>query len=365
MDRIIDKFIMLKNGIKLDGGKKKLVKEHLVQYMDALQPQVAPRRVSPAHIFKLMPMFAAGLVMLVVGGGASFAAQKALPGDALYSVKVNFNEKIEAVLQISAEAKAVHEVKLTDRRLEEAVELVARGEVNEEERAAIESRFAEHAGKAQAHIKNIEAKGRVRVAADVASRLEASLRVHKEILGKTKEKKRSGVSDIEAKVISTLGDVVGARVVLESKIAGSSTVFGNVSPGVSDAAQKKIHAAENAVSDARVYIKKKKEKVSVEAAARAEAKLGETENVIKRANEKIGAGSYGEAFNLGNEVMRVAQETEAFVGAGANFNLDFGVSHADEENEAGKEIDHASATLRGTVSATTTIGGDQEDGDRK
>src|SRR3989344_7018632 len=89
---------------------------------------------------KFMPTIAI-LLMLFLGGGASLAANSALPGDVLYPIKLNVNEKIEAALAFGAEADAKVEAKHAERRLEEAEELAVSGQIDAETKAEIEARF--------------------------------------------------------------------------------------------------------------------------------------------------------------------------------------------------------------------------------
>src|SRR6185369_7748217 len=97
--------------MRLSGDEKSLVRAKIQTYVR--NGSVTRQHVYRSNIqhqsnvlnllFKPMPIFIAILVLL--GGGTSFAAQNALPGDALYSVKVNVNEQVEGLLSLSAESK--------------------------------------------------------------------------------------------------------------------------------------------------------------------------------------------------------------------------------------------------------------------
>src|SRR3989338_6446139 len=52
-------------------------------------------------IHNLKPMTIALIIALLIGGGTSFAAEGAVPGDVLYPVKVNINEEIRGVVAFS------------------------------------------------------------------------------------------------------------------------------------------------------------------------------------------------------------------------------------------------------------------------
>ena len=69
----------------------------------------------------------AGIVILglLLGGSVSFAAENALPGDALFPIKVNVNEKIRGAVAVTSKAKSEWDVRLVERRIEE-VEKIAK-----------------------------------------------------------------------------------------------------------------------------------------------------------------------------------------------------------------------------------------------
>ena len=56
------------------------------------------------HFIKGFAVFA--LFLILSGGSLTFAAGNALPGDALYSIKIHVAENIREVLAFSTEAKA-------------------------------------------------------------------------------------------------------------------------------------------------------------------------------------------------------------------------------------------------------------------
>lgn len=81
-----------------------------------------------AFFMKPASLFAGALVLVVVsGGGVASAAQGALPGDALYSVKIHVNEKVESALARTPSQKAYVEIEHARERLQEIQLLAAAG----------------------------------------------------------------------------------------------------------------------------------------------------------------------------------------------------------------------------------------------
>lgn len=65
------------------------------------------------------------LLLLIVGGGTGVVAEKALPGDVLYPVKIHVNENIQSALAVTAQGDAEVAIKQATRRLEEVEKLKA------------------------------------------------------------------------------------------------------------------------------------------------------------------------------------------------------------------------------------------------
>ena len=96
-------------------------------------------------------MSLAGLVLFVFAGtGTVSAAQGALPGDLLYPVKVSINEKVEVALAPTPAAKAQVQVRLAERRVDEARELSMRGRLDEKTAKILTDDFDEHSAQALA-----------------------------------------------------------------------------------------------------------------------------------------------------------------------------------------------------------------------
>jgi hypothetical protein len=79
------------------------------------------------------------VLILAAGGGVTWAAEYALPGDVLYPVKLHVNESIEGALKVTPQEKAEWQEKKIVRRLQEAEALVAQGKLDDEKRVAIEA----------------------------------------------------------------------------------------------------------------------------------------------------------------------------------------------------------------------------------
>ncbi len=133
-------------------------------------------------MFRLSASFAMLLLVIVSGSGAAFAAEKAIPGDLLYSVKRNVNEPIKVSLASNTEERAKVHVELAERRLEEATQLAVSARLDEKTGAKLADEFEASAEQSSQLATELEDAGEADTALAVRSDLEARLSAHAMIL---------------------------------------------------------------------------------------------------------------------------------------------------------------------------------------
>ena len=72
------------------------------------------------------------LFMFIFGSSLTYASEQSLPGETLYSIKVNVKEEIEIKLAGTSEKKASVEKSHIEKRLEEISTLKESGDLTEE-----------------------------------------------------------------------------------------------------------------------------------------------------------------------------------------------------------------------------------------
>lgn len=161
-----------------------------------------------------MPIVAIGLIAAVVlGGGTSLVASQALPGDMLYGVKLGVNENIEGAFALSDEARADWNIKAAERRLNEAAQVAAKGELSADAKADLEANFDDHVENVAAAISSLEARGNVSAAADIAVRLTGVL-----------VKQGTAIASVQAETINRGDNVSSASLIsLTSKVQSTLT----------------------------------------------------------------------------------------------------------------------------------------------
>ncbi len=105
-----------------------------------------------AQLFKFGSMFAFIMVMVV-----PFVAERAIPGDTLYAVKVNFNEEVRSTLAWSPYQKVEWETVRLNRRIAEAKLLQKEGLLTDVVEAEVAAAVKYHAENAKAEIETLRA----------------------------------------------------------------------------------------------------------------------------------------------------------------------------------------------------------------
>ncbi len=144
-------FTQLKNDtekIRLSESERSLMRSSLEEAM-----RYSPMRAPNTHSSRrgLSPkILAVGLsVALVAGGSVAYAAEGALPGDTLYSVKLEVNERVLEVTAVSTEAKVAWYGRATERRIEELAKLAYESKLTPDTALELEARIEESATKGE------------------------------------------------------------------------------------------------------------------------------------------------------------------------------------------------------------------------
>ncbi len=262
------------------------------------------------------------IIALLIGGGTSFAAERALPGDILYPVKVGVNEEVRSFVAFTNQAQAELDTQLAQRRLEEAEKLASEGRLNTKVRADLESRFEGHAQAFEDQAKKIDSKQSTNTSLEVNSDFETALKAHEQVLGQIANGKadtRIQIEPLLLKVRARLGTAVKARSNVEARVSAEADgEFKASSAG-------KLKAAENKVDEVRRFVTQIKASVSADSYVQAEAQLNTAENVIARGKTEVEAQTYGKAFASFQEAIRIAQEAKLLVAAEDENNIEIKV----------------------------------------
>jgi len=171
MKRFSEQLYKQSTSVKLQEAEKRELRERLVSYMEyhplsaeMKAESVVGREVTAIPVsatFKALPTAfltsfkssaLAAVVMLVV---LPFVAEKAIPGDTLYAIKVQFNEELRSTLTFDTYQKVEWEMKLVNRRISEARLLANEGRLTEEVEAEVAQAVKTHTVNAQREIEEL------------------------------------------------------------------------------------------------------------------------------------------------------------------------------------------------------------------
>ncbi len=323
MEQFLQKMKDFTSRIVFDADRKAEIRERLAGFTRARPVRegnlgrLIPQRSFSRFQLKFMPLFATFLLVALLGGGTSFAAQGALPGDALYPVKVGINEEVRASLTFGAQAKAEWETERLSRRLEEKAALAARPtEPSSKAAAQLEELFLKHAERIGTRLAELESAGKADAAAEIAVKVEASLVAYQHAQGislaasataEAPAKEPPAKPAFEEKVSAALDKFSNARAELEA-----TTIAGKSAPEVKAAAEGKITAAENVITAASRSVEKweAKSESGASASVDAEAKLNAAKEISAEAKAKLDAGDYAKAFKLAQDALKVSHEAK-------------------------------------------------------
>lgn len=283
---------------------KSVIAEHPIR--PRIERSYARTVLSFFDTHSLRPVSYALVFVLVLGVGTSYAAEQALPGDPLYAVKVNFTEPLQGVLAVSPVAKAEWNTELVSRRLEEAALLAAKGTLNGETRAAIESQVIRKAEAVAHNADEIRSRGDGGAAAvAVESQLEASLVGHERVLtglSVDMPAQAPAIAPILHKVRAKAQETNSKRKSVERELAADN------GEKVKRAATEQKRAARERVQEVRALAASKNLMASTSLEARTSAL--HMEQAISEGEKKLEEGKYEEAFGTFQAAIRAAKAVE-------------------------------------------------------
>jgi hypothetical protein len=170
MSPFSDQFNKQTKQIRLQAAEKRALHDRLVSYMEyhplpssmqspsEVQQEAQSQFSLVANAFKTISLqhklvgrfvVTASLFLMV---GVPVLAERALPGDVLYPMKVQINEEVRASLSFSPYAKIEWETTRLERRLAEARSLASVGRLTNEAEAAVVKAVKKHTSSAQENI---------------------------------------------------------------------------------------------------------------------------------------------------------------------------------------------------------------------
>ena len=287
-------------------------------------------------LIKAMPILLA--LALTFTGGTALAANGSLPGDLLYPVKVNFNEKVRGALAFSGEAEATFQSEMAARRLEELQRLAASTdeEFEAELRESVAARFEAHSQKALDQIEHLKAAGNLEAAANASSHLEASLEAHEELIARLSED-----SDAIRLRLQGILDRVHTRTeaAAEARANAVARVSEDTSARLEIVAETRAKQAEQAINAAQRAFDRYEDRLSDRVKAQVEAKIEAAQEAYANGQTALEAENYVEAFRHFQASIGSSEQAKVMMRVWVSFKLDIDFDHEEDADDEDEDTD--------------------------
>lgn len=251
-----------------------------------------------------------GLAVLFIGAGTSYAAESALPGDVLYSIKIHVNEKVAEALAPSHSARAAVVAAHTLRRLQEAETLAAQGRLSASTSAQIRSALQDTETDFDESVEAVARSpgGAAAAAADLQSGLEVTLASHARaltVIQATLPQSEASLTPILAAVMAHAERAKEARVEVDTAVAASTSP---TEAGV--VADKERKSAEKALSQVRLLVARTKKTLGTTSAEAVAHRALDAEQALNAGEKNLDEGDPARATSAFRAAIRTAVETQ-------------------------------------------------------
>lgn len=159
----------------------------------------------------------ASMLVILVGGSVGAVADNALPGDPLYSFKLNVNEQVKGLFLSTPEERLAYQKGRIDSRVAEIKTLADSKTLTKEKQIVVQKAIDTHIDKISTDLDSLS-DTKPTVALDITTGLEASLKENKENLKNIETKEgNAGVEDAIKAVDTTLQKVSNQEVKIIAK----------------------------------------------------------------------------------------------------------------------------------------------------
>ena len=128
-------------------------------------------------------------VIFVLLGNIVVLAENSLPGNRLYSMKINVTEPIRDLVKVNPEEKIAWQAEKATRRLEEAESLAVQNKLDDKKRDEIENLFEKSVSNFDDRINKLATSSENKKVREIESELNRRVSAHSKVLEKVEENK--------------------------------------------------------------------------------------------------------------------------------------------------------------------------------
>lgn len=298
--------------ISLTESEKGNMRNFLISHIENSRPAPTLERkpVKSDLFFGFNLLFSRYAVVPIVAffllAGTSYAAQNSLPGDLLYPVKTNVNEKVAGVFATTPLAKAKREAVLLERRLDEARELIVQEKFSPERKLLVEEQFEKHNENIKNHLVALRMEEDLNQVLALQSDLEISLQINERLISDAANRTSAEAVSITSKIKDELSLVSQEKSeteeVLNQKPQSESIIV----------AQERMKLALKALEESESsFIKEFSLEKQPFSLLKSERLLKEAKGKFEEGKSLMGVDMYREAVNSFNEVIKLSKKIKA------------------------------------------------------
>lgn len=267
------------------------------------------------------------LVFILGTTGVSLAAEQSLPGNVLYPLK-QFNEGIVSSFMLSDAAKLQWEIRLVERRLEEAERLAAEEDPRTSWTRFLEEDFEKRAQEINIKIAELELNNKMAEAAEFSSNFETSLRAHNQIITRIIKTRSEPENDFEPLALNIRAKTNMAE---RARIKTEDIILSEAPEAILDGVQLSITPTPTTLDTAirekmdDIFERIKKAEETIQNPSLSEASMVEilkrltwAEELIEKGKKQLGNGSISKSFLFVQQAERVVKEIEVLIGSHLN-----------------------------------------------
>jgi hypothetical protein len=309
----------LKNlsSISLSERDKDISREALKAFI-ATHP--ASRPIASPFMFAMRYSMAFVLLLVIAGGGVSYAAEGSIPGNLLYSVKIKVNEPARVAFTRDPQARANLEVELVERRLTDFAKASVLNEVDQETTDLVVESLNDRLANAHEDILALQTSGEGETDAHEASvDLYVTLSAHTEVLERlavANPESAEGIGAVRKAVLDGIDTGDTARTALRETIEEDGA---ENAVGIAMVAQKAKVADDLEAITMSITAD---ESVDADDRSEVEEALLMIEQVLEAASVKSEEGDKKGALELYEEVNEQVTRLKALIEADQSLGVD-------------------------------------------
>ena len=284
------------------------------------------------------------LIIIIAGAGIA-GAENSLPGDLLYPIKTEINEKVRERLAISETAKTGYETGRIERRLEESEQLMLKGSIDKAAENLAKENLTQKIDFIKNKLETVKNEDGLEKAEEITSRIETVINAHESVIENILENKkiRSGnlKEDAVNTAISAIKTEIGASK-SEAKKLREKTEKEGIEMGVfAKKTKPEKNQLENSLNKTKKDITQirdtlKKADFKKETRIGLEKRISDTETDLADIKAKINAEENQDTFLHLKKTARTTEEIKIFIERMEKLNIDDSTDEVIKENRADK-----------------------------